>query len=371
MNYLNYENRNYYLCYFEVFTIYPMGEISFVLPLILFSRYFLITRMKTQKVIQYQNEKEGKKSVTLPWRFKILKILGNSTILTILLILIWMVLQGIFLFLLAIFQFKCSRNLDQVLIITNFTITSIVSIIYFLFGVIDNAIHSPLLFKCQFRKFMASDRFFFRIELILSTPVYFLFIVFNFIPHSDVVHFFLSSILRWGVNIILIFCPLSFSIYFHFKNKYTTIDNDYTKIDVIFDDEDYKNSFEKFCKEEYSIENFSFREDVEKFEKIKNPKLRRETAEMIFHKYLTEDSLLELNTSGLKKIKIEEMLKKNEIESDLFLDCLRDANTNLMDTYSRWSVTTEFHLIKQNRLLINSVLTEEEKIKKRKETFML
>jgi hypothetical protein len=364
MNYLNYENRNYYLCFFESFTVYPMGEISFILPGILLVRYFLITRMKTHKVTQYENDKEGKKSVTLPWRFKILKFLGNSNFLILILILIWVVLQGVYLIFLAIFKFQCSKTLDQVLVVANFTIVSIVSVIYFLFCFIDIVVHIPLLLKCEFRKFINSDRFFFRVELVLSFPIYSSFVIFNFIPHSDVIHFFLSSIMRWGLNIILVFCPLAFSIYFHFTKKFKKINqSDLTKIDLVFANEEYKKCFEKFCKEEYSIENFSFREDVEKFQKITNPKLRREAAEMIYIKYLTDKSWLELNTVEVKKRKLEDKLAENEITKDMFQDILRDANTNLFDTFSRWMSTPEFQLIKQNQLIVSNVLVEDEKVR--------
>jgi hypothetical protein len=361
-NYLNYENRNYYLCYFEVFTIYPLGEISFILPGVLLVRYFLITRMKTQKLTQYQNDKEGKTSLSLPWRFKILKFLGNSNVLILLLGLNWFVLQGVYLIILISFKFQCSKSLDQLIIVINFTIVSIVSAIYFLFCFTDMLVHLPFLFKCQFRKFITSDRFFFRVELVLSFPIYLSFVIFNFIPHSDVIHFFVSSIMRWGLNIILVFNPLLFSIYFHLTKKNKKIDqSDHSKIDLVFANEELKICMENFCKEEYSIENFSFRIDVEKFQKINNSKLKREAAEMIYLKYLTERSLLELNTIDEKKKKLEEKLAVNEITSDMFQDILRDANTNLIDTYSRFVSTSEFQLINQNQMIISNVLVEDEK----------
>jgi hypothetical protein len=365
MNYLNYENRNYYLCFFEVFTIYPLGEISFILPGILVARYFLITRLKTQRVSGYHRQKyEGDTSVSLPWRYKFLKVLGTRRVLIILLISIWLVLQGVFLLYLIIFQFKCSKNLDQLLIYTNFSLVTLFSVIFFLFCIIDIVIISPLLLKCQFRKFIASDRFFFRNELLSILPIYLIFFLFNVVPHSDVFHFFFSSLIRWGLGIILVFSPLSFSIFFYFKNKYIKIDqSDYTKLDFIFDNEEYKKSFEKFCEEEFSIENFSFREDVKKFEKITNNKLRKETAELIFNKYLTEDSMLELNTNEDKKRKLQEKLDSNEITSLMFDAILGDSNINLIDTFSRWTSTPEFQLMKQNHLILTKVLKENGNVK--------
>jgi len=166
--------------------------------------------------------------------------------------------------------------------------------------------------------------------------------------------------LRYILITLLVISPLSITIFFFLKNKFfKKKTEEYKKLDIIFDNEEYKLSFEKFCEEEYSIENFSFRVDVLKFKKLLNQKSKKEFAQEIFKKYLTEESLLELNTNSIKKEIVKNEIESNlNLKSDLFDSILVDANINLSDTYSRWITTEDFQIIKQQRVIVDSVLVE-------------
>eukprot|EP01080_Neovahlkampfia_damariscottae_P010845 gene10845-3465_t len=368
MTYLDYEQRNYNLCFFEVFGIYPLEEVTFFLPPILLFRYFLITKAKYQKVIQYQMDKRGEVKVSLPIRFKLLKILGDTKTLIVFLIFMSITYQIIYFVTLAGFQFKCSNLQDTTIIAIHFSIITISISFYILYSIIDAVVHINLLFKCQILKFIQTDRFFSRIELLFAFPAYIVFLIFNFVPHSDIIHFILSSLLRYILVFLVVILSLTITIILSFKKIFLKKEMEYHQLDAIFENDEYKESFEKFCVEEYSIENFSFRVDVMKYKKI-NQKSKREMAIEIIEKYLTSESLLELNTSTIKIDRIKNIIDSGTLlKDDLFDSVLNDANINLFDTYSRWISTKEFQLIKQKGIIIGSVLTE---LPKRQKTILV
>jgi hypothetical protein len=193
---------------------------------------------------------------------------------------------------------------------------------------------------------MKSDYFKFRVELLGTFAIFGVFVYFALIPHPDNLHFVASAILCWGALYQVVLSPLTttiiYSILKYFKKKV-----DLPLMKSIFFNDDFRESFEKYCKEEYSIENFSFQVDVIKYENIINKKARNEMATKIYEKYLTDDALLEINTSGTKRKKVFQKIEMNEVDSNLFGDILKDVHLNLSDTYSRWINTSEYQLIIQ------------------------
>eukprot|EP01080_Neovahlkampfia_damariscottae_P011517 gene11517-4681_t len=363
--YWNYEERNYYLCYIEAYLIYPMTQISFIIPAILLLRFLAIIRIRYQKILQYH---EDEKQYKLPFHLILLKQLGTPWILIWFPVAIYIISTTFLTIVLASNNFKCSKIQDTIFVYWHGFFASILAFFYFFLTFYDyayNTVTYLILKKCQFRDFVRSDQFYFRFETIFGFGLYFIFMIFVFTDHPDLIHFSLVALMNWYVLFVIVGIPLVVSMFRYFikrvKNKKKmTKENARIVIRELFKDSELIIIFRKFAEKEYSIENVLFRDDYSAYQKIKNEEMLRVKAEEILEKFFFSTSSYELNVRGKGIKRIQERLTANDDLPTLFDEVMNEVELNLADTYSRFIMSQAYIVLTQSRAVKNQILVDQQ-----------
>lgn len=117
-----------------------------------------------------------------------------------------------------------------------------------------------------------------------------------------------------------------------------------------------KKIFRHFCKHEWSYENFSSYEEIQKYKNIKDEENRKKIAVQIYELYFNgKNSELEVNIPISKSNDIKEKMKNNQFKEDLFDQALISVFENLTDTYSRFMLTPLFERVMEKEILLKVV----------------
>lgn len=347
-------NLEFYSIYGCIVIAYIVGFFyiaSYLIIIILFTRYIIIINLNESKFSYYsiQNEK-----ITLRWHVKLLNwissefgvFLSGSVIMGVLVF--YHVVVGL------IINFEC-RALDML------TINAYCAIAIYIINasliILDFLINWRKIIKCRLRDFyIKTDPFFYRISnlgLMLSIA---LFATIALILGNS--NYLTLSI----INTLLFHSNLCFNVYIF---VIITIINNLTILcrkkkgvkegffDTVFADERIYQMLLDFTKNEWSIENTLIKKDILKYKSLLTESERKELATLIIAKYLSgSDSILELNIPNEPKDALLIITKNGRFSLDLFQQVEEVVNQNLQDIWNRFRFSKEYkdYLIKQKAL---------------------
>ncbi|KAG2378365.1 hypothetical protein C9374_008508 [Naegleria lovaniensis] len=112
--------------------------------------------------------------------------------------------------------------------------------------------------------------------------------------------------------------------------------------------------FKDFCESEYSVENLKFWNELQDMEKNfidMSGKRRSKVINMVYDKFLDENSTEEVNVRGKTKKLVDQERKSGNIDlergSQLIHELKRDLYINMIDSFSRFHRTEEYRLWKE------------------------
>eukprot|EP01080_Neovahlkampfia_damariscottae_P005518 gene5518-9335_t len=110
----------------------------------------------------------------------------------------------------------------------------------------------------------------------------------------------------------------------------------------LMNDQNIYTMFFEFCKSEWSIENLLFYDDALKYSKIP-VKEREKHAKRIIELYLNgTNSELEVNATRKECDDFKENVKEGNLDPVILQSLIRTVIVNLVDTFSRFVITTEY-----------------------------
>jgi hypothetical protein len=109
-------------------------------------------------------------------------------------------------------------------------------------------------------------------------------------------------------------------------------------LDMILQDEESRAHFRKYAESEFSVENVLCFDEIQKYKK--SPSV--DMATNINVTFLAARAPIEVNIQRKAANDILAKMKEGKIEVDLFDGIIKDLMLNMSDTFSRYSVTTEY-----------------------------
>ena len=107
-----------------------------------------------------------------------------------------------------------------------------------------------------------------------------------------------------------------------------------------------KEIFKLYARNEYSLENILFFEEVQNYKELDNLKVAKRKSQELLQNYLSIGSPLEVNLSHPgRKLTIEKIENFKDYEDEyqfIFDDCILETKRNMRDTFSRISSSNEF-----------------------------
>ena len=344
-------------CYFDLLLVLPFWNSIFVLVVISFFRYIIISNLNLRKNLIYRiKKKKNKKKLKMNLFFIFLKYITHPIITFLIwssVIILFQILNGIF-----ILTLNCESGLANQ-VYGYISIPFFTGIIFFsiLLGLLDVILNLKRIFFDKlnwFKVIFKEDHFYFKFEFYIlmilgSGSIYLISLILSFSGFFDYRFDLIRLLSNFFTNVIIFIGTIGFTlfltIFFFLKNlikKILTLKDEpmKTKFEIWLQNSDFNEIFYQFCLSELSPENFICFEDIIEFKK--NPTL--EKAQEMYNLYFNSlHSELEVNLSQndlnpLKK-KIEIGI---EIDKTLFDLIEPQITSNLKDTYSRFIITPEY-----------------------------
>eukprot|EP01080_Neovahlkampfia_damariscottae_P004238 gene4238-7575_t len=376
---LNVEGISNNFCLFDMFFYYPGVQMSLILIPIHLIRYIAIINLARSKKTLYITKNNGKKEVGT-FLIKMLKIIQNPFInlFIVLLYLFFYLSIEVIIYFVPNAIGKGGYCVEAAFY--NSLFSTIFVCIWIGLWVIGLCLDTFLYYfnfikfkskgcNCTFKLrdcnpysfFVKKDPFTYRIELYILGPIlvcaflfYILFALLGFDQQYRLIFIIFSSLFNHLVFIYQVLFVLILTIIQIIRQLICRSQQPKEEIDrILFDRENGGfEMFSNFAQDEYSIENVSCWEDIQKYKKSakeKDQQKMREIATEMYSKYLNgAESPFEVNVSSKCRKNVKEKLKEeNDLEDNLFDETLAGVKLNLSDTYSRIHVTTEFALYSQ------------------------
>jgi hypothetical protein len=110
-----------------------------------------------------------------------------------------------------------------------------------------------------------------------------------------------------------------------------------------------KETFEAYCNSELSIENFKVYFDLKAYQEISERDKKEYMCRVIYYKYVQPNAFMEVNMPNTTRVKIKSAFDNlaNENLDTIYDELLREALSNLTDTFGRFQVTEMYRKLKR------------------------
>jgi hypothetical protein len=230
--------------------------------------------------------------------------------------------------------------------------------------------------------FITDDPFSFRIEQAIGVMFTFCSVLVSwFAPVILMVAEFVPALTEINgtrgiiVSLVVVFMAIFFQIFIMFvlisvglvssivsfikrKREPEIFDNEF---DAFINTKKGREIFKKFAKQEWSLENILFYEQIDKYKKIKVSKVSKKRANEILVNFIEVGSVLEVNLAAdVRKSTKNKILNFSKDDfKDIFDDAIKETKRNMRDTFARIRKTEEF----QNWKNFSKVVIETDAIK--------
>jgi hypothetical protein len=224
-------------------------------------------------------------------------------------------------------------------------------------------------FFAFFQKKIKDDIYLFRVQYYL---------LFLFAPFLSVViavennlfHDLIPYYTYMGVGITYKVLMVSFQVLFVYGitsyrlikekcNKKDSHEFSNSEFEKILTDPYLRNEFEKFCRKEMSIENFSCYEDILEFNMLETLEDKLGKAKQIKVLYLMSTSPKEVNIGNVKAL--NKSIDEGIIEDDMFEHVLQILKTNMVDSYCRFIIDPKYENLLEKQNLLGSLVDVQSK----------
>jgi hypothetical protein len=214
--------------------------------------------------------------------------------------------------------------------------------------------------------FLIDDPFGFRIEQAIGVVLLFFAVIISFFPPtilliaefvpgitevegvrgivSSLVVVLIAIFFQIFILIILISVGLGISILSFIKRKRGEPEIFDSEFDAFINTKKGREIFKKFAKQEWSLENILFYEQIDKYKKIKIVKVSKKRANEILANFIEPGSVLEVNLAAdvRKSTKNKVINFKKDDYKDIFDDAIKETKRNMRDTFGRIRKTEAF-----------------------------
>jgi len=132
--------------------------------------------------------------------------------------------------------------------------------------------------------------------------------------------------------------------------------NDYSNIDRILESPKAKEYFKNFCVTEFSVENILFLEAIDNFKKYETDDYRLVYSEYIFHYFVMENAIYELNVYGQIRQDIINRIRNKECAVDMFDDVVKIVKKQIeTDSFVRFKRSKLYKQLQRDNESVNSL----------------
>eukprot|EP01080_Neovahlkampfia_damariscottae_P009326 gene9326-1413_t len=347
----DFEWNSRYGCILTAFLRYPP----------IFTRYLFILNINLFKVTLSKKVRDDDYIEKMPLIYIILKRLSSP--MTFLLLSIFLYFGCTFSEFIALifYDLKCLNSVGDVILyvyIIPLIFANIFVCFLFIFDITRNI---KILLKCKLKLyFVISDPNFFRYESMLFIPNVVIIIIWTVTTNVPILFRLgiTEYLLVYNVHLGGIFA-LYVTIFYYFyrkiRNKKLNDSEAEGTLSRIFNDPFLLEIFSKFANSEWSIENVLCKSDIMKYQKHKTQDKRLKSAYFIRGQYLLDDSPFQINIDSKTFNNVAVLIDNGlnvPLKDDLFDPILKVVHSNLSDTLSRFTATSEYksHLLLEKRV---------------------
>lgn len=336
----------------------PIIGIVVLITLLHFFRYVTIINMNQRKNAIIENKEEGGKVKLF---FRILKVIGKWWVNVIIVIITFIIISGCSIILQLIVGVCLNDNTSNY----SFALFLVLLFILFILVIIyDLVLNWKKIKTCDLLSFWKEDIFYLRFEIyFFAIGISFSYLIISniiLIPlqyegiYNPLADRFSSSIMLF----LLFWTQVLFPLLLTIIAKIRECCGKKVETDVILEllkDPDGNKIFHTFSKQEYSIENISCYDDIQKYKQENDPLQKKIMAKQIFDKYCNgSDSELEVNISMKIAIEIKDKMETGEVVKNLFDNLEISIILNLSDTFTRLIFTPEYRVYDLQKSYVNS-----------------
>lgn len=342
-------NSDKSLCIFWAIGSIFLVELTFITPLIVYLRYLLVINM---------NNLTEKTS----WKYKMLKVLASPffQLFIFLCYLLYLSIHFTWIFAIDYFRVPCNRALRDSLVRKYVISGSVVTVLLVILQIYDIIKNWSLIKKCEVRKyFLFKDPFYFRIEIILTILLFLTYTIiyliteYSSIDLGNTIYLLINSFYTYWLFFNQIGFSLIITLYLKIKSLCSK-EQEY-ELDVILNNQELCEMFEKYAKDEWNHEILYAKLDLISYRKSKN---KDKDAMEFREKYLNGSMLnypLPIDNSII--LQTIDSINEGRFDENLFDELEDQINLNLKDILTRFKDYPEFVQYERNRTMKHDLLS--------------
>ena len=342
-------------CYIDAFVIYPSQQLTFILPLILYFRYLVLLRINLNKM---EISEEENIIDSLRWDHKFFHKLTSKYITIFVPIIYVGIFMDVMFIILAVNKFQCTPYTFAFNTYNHLIFSTICAAGFIFLLLIDMVRVFPLIFKGKWRQYLNNDPHYFRLEHLSIALLVICFILWatgilgktgNMIIIE--IAFLLTIAINGGISLLL---TIFFELYKYLKPISTDTDSKMKTI-LSGEDKELKKMFKDFCQKEWSVENYLCMDYILKYRNVNTQEERKKIAEIIEVLHLNESCQYEVNIKDVVKKKTILRIKEEKYNISMLDDLALEINRNLLDTYSRFIVSSSYLEREKKNLVLKNM----------------
>nr|CAG4711936.1 unnamed protein product [Naegleria fowleri] len=264
-----------------------------------------------------------------------------------------------------------NTQLEMLLLVPFASLVILLSLICIVCLVVDLVANRKKVQQQGFKKFFLDDPFYLRIDLafmfVVAALACFIYLGLGSetTQASKALLFILLVIcyLVVGGNVIIYELTMSLLYFIRYgSSKYTRLQSESHRkplFEILITDPTFRKMFREYSTSEYAVENLQMYEELEKLEK-NSPYVSLEDLQYIEEQFMKRFSPFEVNISASARKQFNELLERAqntrdyEYSSQVLFSDLKNAlhgqiMLNIMDTFSRMELTSEFKKWKETK----------------------
>jgi hypothetical protein len=167
------------------------------------------------------------------------------------------------------------------------------------------------------------------------------------------------KVLMVSFQVLFVYGITSYRLVKEKCNKKDSHEFSNSEFEKILTDPYLRNEFEKFCRKEMSVENFSCYEDILEFNMLETLEDKLGKAKQIKVLYLMSTSPKEVNIGNVKAL--NKSIDEGIIEDDMFEHVLQILKTNMVDSYCRFIIDPKYENLLEKQNLLGSFVDVQSK----------
>jgi hypothetical protein len=351
LNRVQIENIVPFGCNLSAYLVGCLQTVGYLFSVMNWFRYFLIINLNNFKR-RFWDVHDGK--VKMNWVFRLLQRMSSGWGLTITGSSIVAVMYAIQIIMGIPFRWSCQTAYSYAQAALNYLYLFLIGLSLLLILGLDVLLNWRKILRCQLRNyFLTSDPYLFRLEKVTFPLMLCLFVIgalannpaTNTVLTPPYANTFIQTLWFHWITSLDVYFIINVTLirYLFCSRRQKSIETNVTPLDEIFANEELRNKFYEYCKNEWSVENALIKMDINKMKRMSTGPELVSQGKLIFDKYLNgTNSMMAVNITDSLVVPIKEAMGKSEITWETFNNVEASINSNLMDTYSRYRWTPEY-----------------------------